>query len=272
MKILLYGNCQTYSILKTLNLDKDIIINNIECFKTDIKEDEFKTLINTSDIIITQPISDNYRDKIYLSTSYILQNKNNNCKVIMFDSCYFNFYYFDLCYKHVNVLPNDYNIELNKDGDYVNFNDFDLSYKYYNKNILHNPIDYHYNEMINCYKHNKNINYYIHNIVNNIDLKEKEELEHIAIDSLNNLYNRYISNKKLYNINNIYYIPTYKYIKENYKNKLLFYSMNHPSKYLIQYICEQIIDILQLSNTIDYTIDILDNPKCIIYKCIMHVC
>ena len=65
MKILFYGNCQLFAILKTLNLYPDIITHNIECFSSDICEEEFTLLINTSDIIITQPITDNYRDKMY---------------------------------------------------------------------------------------------------------------------------------------------------------------------------------------------------------------
>ena len=32
--------------------------------------------------------------------------------------------------------------------------------------------------------------------------------------------------------------------------------------------CEQIIEILEISNNINYNIDVLDNPKCIIYKCV----
>ena len=44
--------------------------------------------------------------------------------------------------------------------------------------------------------------------------------------------------------------------------------MNHPTKYVIQFICENIINILQIQHTIDYNIDLLNNPKCIIPKCI----
>lgn len=44
--------------------------------------------------------------------------------------------------------------------------------------------------------------------------------------------------------------------------------MNHPTKYLIQYICLGIIEILQIPNLINYNIDHLDKTKCIIYKCI----
>jgi len=238
MNILFYGNCQTFSILKTLNLSKNFIIHHIECFSTDIDKSKFTSIINICNIIITQPITDNYRDKPYLSTSYIIQNINKNCKIIIFDSCYFDFYYFDLTYKN------------------------------FNNSILHDPIDYHYNEMINCYNNGYPILYYIDNFVNNINLKTSEELEKIAENSLSKLYDKYIENKNKFNMNNIYIISTHEYIKQNYKEKLLFYSMNHPTKYLIQFICEEIVKILQINNTIDYNIDLLANTKCILYKCI----
>ena len=48
--------------------------------------------------------------------------------------------------------------------------------------------------------------------------------------------------------------------------------MNHPTKYVIQYICEEIINLLQINNTINYEIDILSNhSKCILYKSISKV-
>jgi hypothetical protein len=82
------------------------------------------------------------------------------------------------------------------------------------------------------------------------------------------LQRRYELNKEKYSNKNISIISTYDYIKNNYKDKLLFYSMNHPTKYVIQYICEEIIKILGLTNTINYQIDILTNPKAILYQCI----
>jgi hypothetical protein len=138
----------------------------------------------------------------------------------------------------------------------------------FNNNLLHNPFSYHYNKMMECYNNNKSIEYYITHFANNIDLKTSEELETIAQNSLNELKRRYINNQKMYNDNNMYLIHTYEYINDNYKDKLLFHSMNHPTKYLIQFICTKIIDILQIQNTINYDIDVLVLPKCILYKCI----
>ena len=240
MYILFYGNCQSKAICKTLNLD-EINMFNIECYKTDISKKCFDEMILKCDLIITQPICDNYRNKDYLSTSYIIKNARKNCKIIIFDSCYFDFYYFDLTYKKINDKP------------------------------LGKPSDYHYNKMIECYKDNKSINYYIDNYVNNEKLKTKDELETIAENSLSKLRERNANNKKKYVGNNVFIISTYEYIKNNYKDKLLFYSMNHPTKYLLQFICEEIVNILKIKNTINYEIDVLaSETKCIIYKCIQQ--
>ncbi len=238
MNILFYGNCQMYAVLKTLKLSKEFNIFHIECWSDNIDKQYFTDIIKKCNIIITQPINDNYKNVDYLSTSFIIKNKNTDCKLIIFDSCYFNFYYFD------------------------------LTYKMFNNEILHKPIDYHYNKMIECYINNYSKKYYITHFVNNLDLKSSEELEMIAQNSLNELKNRNENNLKTYNDKNMYVIGTYEYVKNNYKDKLLFYSMNHPTKYLIQFICEKIIDILQIPNNIDYNIDLLASTKCILYKCI----
>lgn len=238
MNILFYGNCQTYAVFKTLNLGNTYNIFKIECWNENIDRQYFIDIIKKCDIIITQPINDNYRDVDYLSTSFIIKNKKTDCKLIIFDSCYFNFYYFD------------------------------LTYKTFNGELLRKPIDYHYNKMIECYTNNNSVEHYITHFVNNLDLKSSEELETIAQNSLEELYNRNKNNKEKYNDKNMYVIGTYEYIKNNYKDKLLFYSMNHPTKYVIQFICEKIINILQIQNTINYNIDLLENPRCILYKCI----
>jgi len=238
MNILFYGNCQLFAILKTLNLPKEYKTINIECFRNDIDKEFFTNIICTYDIIITQPINDNYRNVDYLSTSYIIKHKKPECKLIIFDSCRFDFYYVD------------------------------LSYKQFNNDLLSKPGHYHYNKMIECYNNNKSVEHYITHFVNNLDLKSCEELETNAQNSLNQLKIRYINNKEKYSGDHIYIIQTYEYIKNNYKDKLLFYSMNHPTKYVIQFICEEIIHILQIQNTINYDIDILSAPKCILYKCI----
>jgi hypothetical protein len=225
--------------MKTLNL-QNFLENRIECFSTNLDETEFTNVIKQQDIIICQPIWDNYRDKPYLSTKFIIRNCKESCKIIIVDSCYFNFYYFDLTYNLFNE-----------------------------EKTLDQPILYHYNKMMECYKNNASAEYFLENIVNNKDLKTKEELENYANESLEELRKRYLVSIQNYKINdNIHIITCYDYIKNNYKDKLLFYSFNHPTKFVIQFICEQIIQILNMNNTIDYNVDELNYIKCIIYKCI----
>ena len=238
MNILFYGNCQLYCIMKTLNLNlQNFVGNRIECFSTDLDESEFTNIIKEQDIIICQPIWDNYRDKPYLSTKSIIRNCKKSCKIIIVDSCYFNFYYFDVTY-----------------------------YLFNEEKTLNQPIDYHYNKMMECYKNNVSAESFLENIVNNKDLKTKEELENYANESLEELRKRYLESIGNYKINdNIHIITCYDYIKNNYKDKLLFYSFNHPTKFIIQFICEQIIQILNINNTMDYNVDELNYIKCIIF-------
>ena len=239
--ILFYGNCQTSAIKEVLNLPNNFLIKHICCFLNELNENDFLNYIQNSDIIITQPINDNYRDRPYLSTSYIIKNAKKETKIIILDSCYFEFYYVDLCYKHIN-----------------------------NK-MINYPSDYHYSNMLNCFKNNINQTTYIENYVNNYNFKSKEELENVATTSLNELNIRYIKNIEKYYGNNLIVLSIHDFVKLNYKKKLLFYSMNHPTKFIFQYLSQEIINYLNIPNTINYDIDPLAHTKCILYACIQSV-
>ena len=168
MNILFYGNCQLFAISQTLNLHISHTITNVECWKNDIDEDYFCQIIKSSNVIVTQPINDNYRDKHYLSTSFIVRNKSSHCKLIIFDSCHFDFYFID------------------------------LKYHLHNGDVLHNPIDYHYESMIQHYKNGQTVEEYIENVVNNINFKTMEEMETLAENSLIQLSQRYDQNNLKY--------------------------------------------------------------------------
>lgn len=236
MNILFYGNCQPGALRRMLNmLNHDYIC----CHNTDITENELIHKLGKYDIVITQPIADNYMSKPYLSTRFLIEHCKNNCKIIIVDVIYFDFYYFDLTYTN------------------------------FKNNRVTKPGDYHYTFMQECYKNGKDISYYINNIVNNIHFKHTDELEDIANNSLNELNRRYEENKQKYVGSNIHFVYTGDYIRTNYKHKLLFYSMNHPSKYVLQFVCESILDLLYIpKTTINYDIDPLSSTKCIMYKCL----
>lgn len=240
VNILFFGNCQLYAIKQILNLDNTYNQKHIECFSTNVDKFTFTRFIQTSHIIITQPISDTYRDVDYLSTRYILQHVNKFCTVFIVDSCHFDYYYFDLTYKTAN------------------------------NRILEYPSHYHYNGLIDCYKENLPHEHFLINYVNNESLKTSEELDAIANNSLDELRRRNVENKNKYTHENITFITTADFIQEHYKETLLFYSMNHPTKYLFHFICEQLIHHLSIKNTMNYDIDPLDATRCILYKCIQN--
>jgi hypothetical protein len=236
MKILFYGNCQIDTICKTLNLNSNKYdVSFIRCYQNDISQEDFTEKLKTTDIVITQPIRDDYLGKEYLSTNYILRNCNPDCKVLILPSYHFDLYYFD-CYAN-HKIPG--------------------------------PSDYHYANMIECYKQGKSVDYYLEHYVNNPHLKSKEELEKILENSLKELDHRYNDSQKYKIHENVIIIPIRKFIQENYKHTLLFHTINHPTKALFHHVCHEILNILQIENTMDYWSDFLSGDvRNIMYKCV----
>jgi hypothetical protein len=243
-KLLLYGNCQVGSlneIFKKSFFDYEIDI--VLCWLDDINKDKFLNKIKEADIIITQPIHKGYKNLDYLHTEYILENSKETAKIYIFPSLYFNFYYFDLSYKTLQ-----------------------------NGELLREPSDYHYTSLIKCFQENKSINYYLEEIVNNNNYKNNIELENMAIDSINELSKRENEIEDYNKIKKCKIIKCSNFIENNYKDKLLFYSMNHPAKYIFHYIAEFILQDLNINNNINYDIDPLYNhERCILYKTIQKV-
>jgi hypothetical protein len=240
MKILFYGNCQIEAICKTLNLNSNKYETCvIKCYDDNVTQKGFTDRLKTTDIIITQPISDNYLGKEFLSTSYVLRNCNPNCKVIILPSYNFKFYYFDSnCNRKIT-----------------------------------GPAGYHYTNMIECYKQGKSVDYYLEHYVNNPYLKSKQELEKIADDSIKELDTRYNDSQK-YKIlhENVITISISKFIQKNYKDTFLFHTINHPTKALFHHVCHEILNILQIENTMDYWSDFLAHTiRSIMYKCVEQV-
>ena len=103
--ILFYGNCQMSPISMILNLDTNKYnIITIECFSTQITKVELDNWISQCNIIIMQPIQDNYREKYYLSSNYIILMSNISLKDFLkkytaISSKFINEYYkfYELC-------------------------------------------------------------------------------------------------------------------------------------------------------------------------------
>ena len=244
-KIILFGNCQVGGIKDII---QDILVGYhievIPCWITDIIKEDFTYKIQNADIIITQPINDNYRERDFLNTSYVIKNANHNAKIFIFPSLHFNFYYFD------------------------------CGYKFHKNELIRKPSDYHYYSLIENYENKKDFSEFINNYVKNKNLKSSEYLIDLANKSIDELINREneLNNYTTNNTNcNIIIASTF--IKDNYKKKLLFYSVNHPTKYLLHYISIEILKKLGINyNLINPNIDPLySNERCILYKCIKNV-
>ena len=242
--LLYYGNCQIGAlndIIKKSFPGYNITI--VLCWLDDIDKNFFLEKIQQADIIITQPINPNYKNTDYLHTEFILENANKNAKIIIFPSLYFNFYYWDLTYKTLK-----------------------------NKIMLREPSDYHYNELINYYLNNKTEKDFFDDIINNENLKTIIDLENIAIDGINELEKRENEMEKYTIIRDCLILRSSNFIEDNYKKKLLFYSMNHPAKYIFHHIGEKILNYLNISPNINYDVDPLYNhERALLYKCIQQV-
>ena len=235
MYILYYGNCQVDSLMNILITD---CRRCIPCWLTDITEIDFLKVLHESDVVVTQPIASDYRGKYYLSTEYIIKNCKPRTKIIIFPSLHFEFYYPDLIYK------------LTSDGD-----------------IIREPSDYHYSSIVKHYK--KGTDYILEHVVNNAEYKSQKELYTLAENSINELSRREELLKKYVGINQkVSIITCSEYIRTHYREKFLFYSMNHPTPYILQYIAECIKDML-CTGIIDYKYDYLkNNERGILYACI----
>ena len=240
-KIFFYGNCQITSLKTILSNNKETSL--LTCWQ-DFKKEEFLNLIKSSDVIITQPIKKNYREKDYVHTEFVLENSNRDTKVIILPSLYFNFYYFDLTYKFF------------KEGS--------------DHRPLKDPSDYHYNSIIKSYNNNEKIESIFENYIDNENLKSKEELQDIADKSIEELISREKEMLSYKEIKDCSIITISDFIKNNYKKKLLFYSMNHPSKYVFHHIVDQIKTVLNVDS--DYEVDPLRNDyRGILYRCMQKV-
>jgi hypothetical protein len=129
--------------------------------------------------------------------------------------------------------------------------------------------------MISYYKNGKSEEEFINEVVENKNFYNKEYLEDNVNKSLHELKIRCDNNKKKFlQQRNVFILSIWEFIKDNYKNKLLFYSMNHPTNILLQFIVEQIFKIMNIRNLkreFRLDIDPLNNPKCLIYKGIQKI-
>jgi len=246
VNILFYGSCNVCALVESMNSRDSILgksleshnITSILCQDTKLTQTEFLKVIQEQDIIITVPISNNYRNSYFLSTEFILKNKNEKTKLIIFVSLHSHYYYFD--YGHVFEKE----IAINK------------------------PHHLHFKTLFEFYKKGKTGKQFIDECVYNPEFKSYEELHSFATQDIEELSRRQdllVNFKKEYQ--NVEVIDAVTFIKNNHKKHLMFYSLNHPSNYLLYFIAEEILKLLKISEKLINRNAIAFDDKFLLYSC-----
>jgi hypothetical protein len=218
MLVIFYGNCQVVNLNKFLKLENHgYEVKTIDCTKTTWDISKLKRFIGRSVLIIMTYIKPNYRDRVHLSSQFIVQHANPKAKVIIVPCTYFPLYHHD--------------------GVTIKLNESDM---------FKDPDIHHYGYLLKSYIDGHEIEYYKEKYINNKDLYSLEELENIAKNGIMELTNRQNEIKKLNKIRRIYLIKIDQFIENNYKDNVLFHTYNHPTSILYLHIVDQINHILNI--------------------------
>ncbi|MBD3362748.1 hypothetical protein GF362_03445 [Candidatus Dojkabacteria bacterium] len=235
-KYTLYGNCQTLALKPFLDSSKEFTKNfeyiPIERVHKMHKEDldKFYEILPKIELLIHIPVSQNYKGNSQFSTQNILNNVPKKCISILFPVCFFRGYNPELFYL-----------------------------KDLNNNKLTSDIDYHDINILKAFiKQNSKLR-----VLQNNQFSEKQ-MEEISNESIKELASR---ENNLFGTGIKTDISISQFIKSRFKDQRLFYTINHPSKYLLTYITKQVFKILNINTTIfSKRIDPLASTSYPIYK------
>ena len=233
--ILFYGSCQNYNLYtndlcgRSFLRDslKDFNVTTISCYSTDISEEDLNIIVKNSDCIITLPISENYRDKNYLSFKYILENVKETCKIIVFAPLDFDLYFFDQ--GHLSV----------------------------NNKLINLPADIHLKTLFKYYSEGRSIQNFLDECFYNENFKNNEELELVLNNCLSETKKREdLALNLMSNRDNCYLIPMRQFFMDKHRNFMLHNTHNHPTSVTFVYMAEYILNIIGMdTNKIDRQTD-----------------
>lgn len=252
-KMTIIGNCQAETLSKFLfsnnNFNKNykyIEVKPIYLMNENELNYFYTYILLELDLIIIQPINEDFNNNIKYSTKTILNNTKQDCISILIPSLYFDFYHPYLCYLN---------------GEHGK---------------IQEPIDYHDRTLIKLYLaykelSNEEIIEKYMNIFNNEIFINNSMINDILTLSLQHIEEREIIFKN-YIVNNTKCIYSYDFIKNNYQEHLLFYSVNHPSKYLLSYLSDEILKYLNIDiEKYPDNLDPFNNLIIPIYNCLNHI-
>jgi hypothetical protein len=220
-----YGNCQGMVFAAFLNNNPTFrkffrYIPLSPCNQiTDVEIDDFiEKQIKKVDLFIYVPVGDDYRNNYKFSSNFFISHLRTDCAKIVFPSLYYHVYDPQMTYledengERIHI-PHDYHDKMLIKTFIENrlLTNEEIFHKYLT--FINNHENFNKEEILNTVKSNYK------------ELKRREDL--LEKDKRNNLV-----------------IKVADFINENYQNKRLFYSLNHPSKYLYLFMREQLFEHL----------------------------
>jgi hypothetical protein len=220
MKCLCIGICQLdaiYKILKVNTIFTSIYTEIINYTIFTVTEEEMENILNnivpTCDLILSQPVSENYRGNNIFSTSMLRSKIKSGAKHLVIPNCYFTGY------------------------DPIPFQTTDES-----GNIIHiDNISYYPSICIQSLLNNDCINCCIDWC--NLDVYNSTELNNNYNKTINELK---IREEKVFDNNFGTDIKISDYIEQNYKDVFLFHTYNHPTNVLLFELVRRLFRILGL--------------------------
>lgn len=249
------GTCQIKAISDILSENEQFcskynIKNVTEVHKSSINEIEKLFKRKDIDLFICQPISTNYRKGI-ISTERLLQNFK--CEIIMIP-----FIYFDGYFPGISYLYDENGNKVQKYG-----------LNYYDKNILNHVLEnINFNKVENYLIENHNFEENLKRIeflINDTDYYGKKECIRKVEASLKKLEIRELFP---YDYKKPVDVKISDFIRENYKNKRLFFTMNHPTDEVLYEITNRIMKKLNLNSVKFKQKDFLKDTIFPIYPCV----
>ena len=257
LNVCFIGTCQIKAIADILSqhsefAQKYTIKNIIEVHKATDESIEKMFKDENMQLFICQPISTNYRKGI-ISTKRLLENFNS--KIIMIP-----FIYFDGYFPAISYLYDEEGKKIEKYG-----------LNYFDKNVLAHVLE------------NVNFNKVENYLVENHNMDEILEKVENKLNSVNyygkNFCLRHVeASLKRLEIREMYPYDYPKpvdvkisdYIRENYINKRLFYTMNHPTDDILYETTNRIMKLLNLNFVKFVKKDFLKDIVFPIYPCVKH--
>ena len=254
MKVLFYGNCNVTNLIEPDErgsrifdrIESDHTCVSYMCHSERLDESMLDGDIKTADLIITQPIDDNYRGKPNLSTRYLLNERKSDTPVIIFPPIWFDAYYLDYTGLHIN-------------GKAVT-----------------EPENAHLGGIYQCWKNKQDAADFVNNYVNNPDLFSAKQFNEKARQNIESTATRENKCKEYASLHNeVYPVNLTPFYKDEYKTTLLTYTWNHPSKATLLKVATMIREIVnsisigsEINLNANHNADTFDSHRWIIYSSI----